>query len=338
MLDYNDAYIVPQYSDVLSRSEVDTTSVLDHLHSSIPIRVPVISANMDTVTDGRMAAAMAEAGALGALHRFMSIEKNVEEYRKVHGLPMLVSVGVCDDAQGRIQALYDAGARHFIIDIAHGHHGLMKKMLTWIKETYSDVFVVAGNVATFEGTIDLITWGADAVKVGIGPGAACTTKNVTGVTVPQFTAVQNCVTAARSVNRPITVIADGGVREIGDIAKALGAGADFVMAGRLFAGCPEAPHPGVYRGMASLDAMRSVRVSDKLPTPEGKTMTVEQDMHIAEVIDLIEGGLRSAFSYSNALNLAEFQQKCKFGFRKSVPSGTIDTMSTTCDISIYGQK
>lgn len=320
MTDYKDVYIVPQYSDVLSRNDVDTTSILDPEHYKSPIKVPVISANMDTVTHGPMALAMAEAGALGAVHRFLSIEDNVEEYVKAKGMPALMSIGVTGDSKERFHALHTAGAKHFIIDVAHGHHYLMKNMLAYLRDRYGqDPFIVAGNVATAQGVRDLVDWGADAVKVGIGPGAACTTKNVTGVTVPQFTAVEICAEEAKrcgqDYSKKIVVIADGGVREIGDIAKALGAGADFVMCGRLFAGCPEAPHPGLYRGMASADAMRTIRISDKLPTPEGKTMAVDQDMHVVNVIELIAGGLRSAFSYSNAKTLDEFQTRCKFGYR-----------------------
>lgn len=321
---YSDVYIVPQYSDVTTRSTVDVSSILDPEHQKTKINVPVISANMDTVTDGTMAKAMAEAGAIGAIHRFMSIGENVEEYKKAHGLPTLVSVGVNEASRERVLALYETGARRFVIDIAHGHHNLMKQMIAWIKKNAPEAYVMAGNVATPEGVADLVSWGADAIKVGIGPGAACTTKNVTGVTVPQFLAVRQCALTVKGIKtKKVVLVADGGVREIGDIAKALGAGADFVMCGRLFAGCPEAPHPGVYRGMASLDAMKTVRMTDKLPTPEGKTMTVTQEMHVSEVVDLIAGGLKSAFSYSNSLSLNEFHRNCKFGFRNSSTPGII---------------
>ena len=321
MTDFKDVYILPQYSDVQSRNRVDTTSILDPEHSKTQIGVLVISANMDTVTNAEMALAMGEARALGAVHRFMSIEDNIVEYSRLQGMHALMSVGVSGHAKERFHALHSAGARHFIIDIAHGHHHLMKGMLAFIRKNYhrSSVYVMAGNVATPEGAAHLIEWGADAIKVGIGPGAACITKNVTGVTVPQFTAIQECAAVvenfSESHDRQYVCVADGGVQEIGDIAKALGAGADFVMCGRLFAGCPEAPHPGLYRGMASADAMRSVRTGDAMPTPEGKTMTVMTGPHVEEVVETIAGGLRSAFSYSNSLNLKEFQARCKFGIK-----------------------
>lgn len=315
MPEYSDVYILPQYSDVMTRKSVSTTSVLDPKHNGTPINVPVISANMDTVTDGYMALKIGEAGGLGAIHRFMSIQDNVEEWAKAKGMHCLVSVGVTGDARERAEALYAAGARNFVIDIAHGHHKLMRDMIDFMKSNFDEAYVMAGNVATADGAVELVKWGADAVKVGIGPGAACTTKNVTGVTIPQFSAVQEAAKAAKTEDPKTVVVADGGVREIGDIAKALGAGADFVMMGRMFASCPEAPHPGVYRGMASLDAMKTMRLTDELPTPEGKTIALKTDKHVDEVIDLIQGGLRSAFSYSNSLTLNEFHERCKFGYR-----------------------
>lgn len=318
MTDFKDVYIVPQYSDVLSRSKVDTTSILDPKHNKTQIKVPVISANMDTVTDGYMARRMAEAGAIGAIHRFLPTNDQVAEWVKVKGMPCLVSIGVSEESKDRAHALYSAGAKHFIIDIAHGHHFLMRRMIKFLKDNYPDCYVMAGNVATAEGAVDLIDWGADAIKVGIGPGAACTTKNMTGVTVPQFTAVKNVAERVKLIDSNVVVVADGGMKEIGDIAKALGAGADFAMCGKMFASCPEAPHPGVYRGMASLDAMRTIRATDKLPTPEGRTIAIPEGQHVDEVVNFIAGGLRSSFSYSNSLTIEEFHDNCKFGFIKNV--------------------
>jgi len=316
MFEFSDVYIVPKYSTVTTRSMVDTSSVLDPLLKQNRIDVPIISANMDSVTDGKMAMAVADAGGLGAIHRFMSIEQNIKEYKAASGRITLVSIGVNSDSKERAKALYDVGARYFIVDIAHGHSELMENMVKWLNHEFKDIFIIGGNVATHQGAVDLISWGVQAIKCGIGPGAACLTKNVTGVTVPQFTAIKNCVRAADSVNTPITVIADGGVREIGDIAKALGAGADFVMSGRMFASCVESPLPGVYRGMASKDAMKMIRDVDFLPTPEGKTMEVEQKVSVKQLVQEIKGGLQSAFSYSNAINLGEFQASCEFGFRR----------------------
>lgn len=335
-LDYKDVYILPQYSEVTSRSLVDTSL---SLKLAFNLDVPVISANMDTVTDGDMAVAMNLNGALGAIHRFMSIEQNVKEYQKVSslGLRALVSIGVNEESKERAEALYEASAREFVIDIAHGHSKMMKDMISWFRERFgNNPFLVAGNVATVDGATDLFRWGADCVKIGIGPGNVCSTKNVTGVTVPQFSAVQElcakehkkryetCIWhRTRTHNLRPLLIADGGITEIGDIAKALGAGADLVMCGRLFAACKEAPGPRIngkkiYRGMASRDAMLTIRDEQSLPAPEGiSTVLDESGETAASVVKNIKGGLQSSFSYSNSRTLEEFQKKVRFGLRRT---------------------
>jgi len=319
-LDYKDVYILPQYSEVTSRSQVDTSV---HI-GDIKINVPVISANMDTVTAGEMALAMAEGGAIGAIHRFMDIQQNIREFYIAHDSanPCFVSIGVNEESQTRAVALYNAGARNFVIDIAHGHSRMMRDMITWLRGIYPDVYIMAGNVATGKAVIDLVSWGANAVKAGVGPGSACSTKNVTGVTVPQFSAVKECAEFIRSMpnNKPL-LVADGGITEIGDIAKALGAGADLVMCGRLFAGCREAPGERVggkkvYRGMASRDAMLTIRNASQLPTAEGISTLIDSSEHsVIDVVNQIKGGLQSSFSYSNSRNLCEFQMNAKFGIR-----------------------
>lgn len=316
-LDFKDTYLVPQYSTIGSRSEVDISVTL----GTRKISVPVISANMDTVTGPHMAIAMFQAGGLGALHRFMSIEDNVEAYRRVRGSnsDCFVSIGVNRDSKERAQALYQADARLFVIDIAHGHSLMMKEMITWIKGEYPDIFLMAGNVATRKATTDLWKWGANAIKVGIGPGAVCLTKNVTGVTVPQLGAIQEC--ASQWSSRGPLIVADGGIREFGDVAKALAAGAHMVMAGGLFAGTVEAPGDlvegkKVYRGMASKGAMMVIRSESMLPTPEGTSTLVETKGPVGDIVKGIAGGLRSAFSYSNARTLMEFHDKAVFGIKR----------------------
>lgn len=331
--DYKNVFLYPQYSEITSRSEVDTSV---RLTENLKLDTPVISANMDTVTDGNMALEIYKAGAIGAIHRFLSIEQNVKEWQivKDSGGNAFVSVGVNSESKERAMCLFDAGARYFIIDIAHGHSKMMRDMIFWMRETFkTDVYIVAGNIATPQGAQDLFLWGADAVKIGIGPGSVCTTKNVTGTTVPQFSAVfdvcnshnkEECYklfyNKAHVGNKPI-FIADGGVQEIGDIAKALGAGADLVMCGRLFAGCPEAPGPRInnkkiYRGMASTDAMLTIRDASLLPTPEGISIVLdESEESIHQIIKHIKGGLQSAFSYANSRNLSQFQMFAKFGVR-----------------------
>lgn len=329
-LEYGDVFLVPQYTEVSSRSLVSTHVALT---PSLTLDVPVISSNMDTVTEHEMAQAMTAGGGIGAIHRFMSIERSVEEY-KLSPL-CFVSVGVNEESRERAQELIKAGARHFIIDIAHGHSKLMRDMLEFMRLLgHEDLYLVAGNIATDYAALDLADWGADAIKVGIGPGAVCITKNVTGVTVPQFSAVHSCSRALKgrfalsqlfpSHSPPPNplIIADGGITEIGDIAKALGAGADLVMSGRLFATCREAPGDRilgkkVYRGMASRDAMTQIRpLSSSLPTAEGvSTLLADTQESASEVCQKIKGGLQSAFSYANARNLKEFQELAVFGIR-----------------------
>lgn len=331
-LDFKDVYLVPRYSEIETRSQVDIGVTLPRNIFGDPwkIEVPVISSNMDTVTDWSMAKAMWESGGLGALHRFMPIDENIKSYVNVRGdrVPSdcFVSVGVNRDSKERTQELYKYGARYFVIDIAHGHSKMMKDMIEWIKGEYTDVFLMAGNVATGQGAYDLSTWGADAIKVGIGPGAVCLTKNVTGVTVPQLGAISDCVEWFRyyrqkpGFKKPL-LVADGGIREYGDVAKAIAAGADMVMIGSLFAGTYEAPGElingkKVYRGMASRDAMRVIRVGDSMPTPEGMSVLIDGKGTVKTIVQDIAGGLRSAFSYSNARNMGEFQKKAQFGIRK----------------------
>lgn len=340
-LDYKNVFIYPQYSDITSRTQVDTSLVLKEGLLGSPdfkLDVPVMSANMDTVTDGNMALAIWRAGGIGAVHRFMSIEENVAQFERVQNEDgqCFVSVGVNSDSKERAEALFKAGARNFIIDIAHGHSLMMKDMIKFMRQKFGVyTFIMAGNVATPEGCLDLISWGADAVKIGIGPGAVCTTKNITGVTVPQFSAVMDC---ARDINQRIyldkykqahnhmlekpLLVADGGIQEIGDIAKALGLGADLVMSGRLFASCQEAPGPRingmkVYRGMASKDAMLTIKDAAVLPTPEGISTVLDiSGETVGDVVKHIKGGLQSSMSYSNARNLEEFRKNVSFGVRK----------------------
>lgn len=315
---YEDVFIYPGYSEVQTRQDVDTTTIMEGLHSKLSVhsRVPVIAANMDTICEHRMCITLRNGGAWGSLHRFMDINTNVQEFLMAKNC--FVSIGAVGDYQQRAKALYDAGARSFIIDIAHGHSLMMKNALKWMRDTFKDeVFIVAGNVATPTAVVDLEEWGADAVKVGIGPGAVCTTKDVTGVTVPIFTAVQRCAHVARG-----SIIADGGCRAYGDVAKAIGAGASLVMTGYFFAGTEETParaHLGagkaMYRGMASRGAMEGYRTG-VLPTAEGTNVVIDTKGSAGTIVEEIAGGLRSAYSYVGATNTKTFQAKVQFGYRR----------------------
>jgi len=332
-LSYDDVFIIPQYSEISSRKEVDiSTNIVDlNLHNKpageSKIEVPIMVANMDTVAGTEMALAVNKAGGSIALHRFQSIDDACKQYNEItnqinssmHNI--FVSVGVNRDSTQRAQTLYNNGARHMVIDIAHGHSLQMRKMIEWIKRHLPGTYVMAGNVGTAQGVEDLVFWGADAIKCNIGPGAACTTKNITGVTLPVFSCIQDCnlgkLRMQDKFGKPILLVADGGIREIGDICKAIGAGADMVMSGRLFAGCLEAPGKGIYRGSASSDVQTLYRTDKEyVPTPEGTSMNIELTNESAtQVVEHIAGGLRSAYSYTGARNTKEFKEKVIFGIR-----------------------
>lgn len=330
-LSFDDVCIIPQYSEVSSRKDVDTSVQL----GKFKLDIPIISANMETVTESEMCIAMHKAGGIGALHRFMSIDENKQQYKEViaEDCDCFVSIGVGEDEKERFRALFNIGARHFIIDIAHGHSKQMFEMIDYIRFRFKEIpYIMAGNVATPRAIIDLLRWGANAVKIGIGPGAVCLTKDVTGVTVPQFSAIYDSLdyleeNSLELLKEDIELVrkgffvADGGVKALGDVAKALGAGAGAVMCGRLLAPAEETPGPRVegrkvYRGMASKDAMLKIRDENELPTPEGmSSILTDKAVPVKEILTNIKGALQSAFSYSNAHNLDEFQINVQFGLK-----------------------
>ena len=320
---YDDVFLIPQYSEIRTRSSVDTTQWL----GDFQLRTPIMSANMDTVTGSKMAIAMRKAGGIGTLHRFMSIDENIKEYDQVRlgGADCLVSVGVNTASRERFDALYQSGARHFVIDIAHGHSLSMKNMLAFIKSNYPDVYVIAGNVATGQAVRDLASWGAGYVKVGISNGSACSTNIVTGHGVPQFSAVLECAQAADEAG--ISTIADGGIKNSGDIIKAFVAGCDVVMVGSLLSGTDETPGDFIetgrgkvkeYRGMASSAAMSSrpdSTTNTYQPTAEGVKALVKAKGSAINIIEDLTKGLKSGMSYCNAQSLELIPPNAKWGVR-----------------------
>jgi IMP dehydrogenase len=260
-LTYDDVLLLPDASDVVP-SEVDTKTQLTR---NISLDIPLVSSAMDTVTESPMAIAMAKAGGIGIIHRNLSIDEQVTHVKLVKGAGLIVgAVGVGDDGFARAQALIDAGIDVVVVDTAHGHHRAVLEAIEKIKNSYGEQEVIGGNVATRAGAQALINAGADAVKVGVGPGSICTTRVVAGVGVPQVTAIMEAAKACRKSDVPL--IADGGLQYSGDIAKAIVSGADSVMLGSLLAGCDESPGELIeiqgkkyktYRGMGSLGAMQS---------------------------------------------------------------------------------
>ena len=249
-LKYSDIILVPRYSSAHSRSDLDTTSWLADLR----FKLPVMPANMRAVIDTDIARWMSENQYMYAMHRFdVDIIKFVQKANEENWRCVSISVGVKDEDKNIITKLASLKLKvnYITIDIAHGHSGLMCSMIRHVKRCFPGpsaagpgTFIIAGNVATYQGVSDLVEWGADIVKVGIGQGNVCTTKDKTGFTVPMYTCIEECAT----LGAPI--IADGGIRCNGDIAKALKAGATMVMMGSQFSRCINSPAETVNRNGA----------------------------------------------------------------------------------------
>jgi IMP dehydrogenase len=327
-LTYDDVLLLPDASDVVP-SEVDTST---RLTRNITLAVPLVSSAMDTVTESAMAIAMAKAGGIGIIHRNLPIDEQVTHVKLVKGVGLAgAAVGVGDDGFARAQALIEAGVDVVVVDTAHGHHRAVLDAITRIKNFSSTIEIIGGNVATRAGAQALINAGADAVKVGVGPGSICTTRVVAGVGVPQVTAI---IEAAKACNKAgIPLIADGGLQYSGDIVKAIVSGANSVMLGSLLAGCAESPGELVeidglkykaYRGMGSLGAMQSrgeqksyskdrymqddVLSEDKL-VPEGIEGKVAYRGPVADVVHQLVGGLRSGMGYAGAPNIETLRRE-----------------------------
>jgi len=445
---FDDVLLVPAYSEVLP-NQVDLTT---HLTESIKLNIPLMSAGMDTVTENRMAIAMARQGGIGVIHKNMSIEEQAEEVDKVKrsengvitdpfylspehtlqdanelmakyrisGVPITVGkklVGIitnrdlkfetdfskkikecmtseglitakegisleeakkilykarkeklplvddegnlkglitikdiekqikyplsAKDAQGRllcaaavgitsnimerVEALIKAKVDAIVLDSAHGHSANVIRAVRMIRDAYPDAQIIAGNVATAEATLDLIKAGANAIKVGIGPGSICTTRVVAGIGVPQITAIMNCYEVAKAYGIPI--IADGGIKYSGDITKALAAGANVCMMGSIFAGCDESPgsfelYQGrkykVYRGMGSIAAMekgskdRYFQQDAKKLVPEGVEGRVAYKGTVEDTVFQLIGGLKAGMGYCGAKDIKTLQDTGKF--------------------------
>lgn len=320
---FDDVLLVPQHGVLEQRADAHISTKLTKNHY---MKIPIVSAPMSSVTEAAMAVAMYEAGGFGILHRFFHSDgAQRDEFQEAHYWHehSLVSTGVAIGLKtdfDHIGPLYTHGCRIFCLDIAHGDTEPVYRYVDRFKkhadQHLGDVDLIVGNVATAEATRKLCDLGADAIKVGIGPGAACTTREVTGFGVPQLTAIDWCSKEARKHGVP--VIADGGIRNSGDIVKALAAGASSVMVGRLFAGASEAPYPGQYFGMAS----RRVNGHN---APEGVEGLVAATGPVSEIIKQLCWGIRSGISYAGARNIKQLQENAVFipvGHSTHIESGT----------------
>ena len=325
-LTFDDVLLVPKYSNILPSQ----TDIKIELSKSIKLKIPFLSSAMDTVTESKMAIAIARAGGLGIIHRNLNIKKQSEEVSKVKKLKLLVgaAIGTAKEDLIRAKNLIDKGVDLIVIDTAHGHSKKVLKILDKVKQKFSKILICVGNIATADAGIRLYNSGADIVKVGIGPGSICTTRMIAGIGVPQISAVLEVKKALK--NKKIKIISDGGIKFSGDAAKALAAGADMIMMGSIFAGTDESPGKKFrlknkiykyYRGMGSIGAMSAgssnryfqKNFKDKSKfVAEGVESRVEYKGSVSKIIYQLQGGLRSSMGYIGAKNISEIQKKAKF--------------------------
>jgi IMP dehydrogenase/GMP reductase len=321
-LTFDDVCLVPRYNNIDSRTEPDLSSWLTR---KFKVGMPLLAANMDTVIGTDLAEILVQNGGIPIFHRFTDFETQKKWVEEFDGRVVL-SCGI--DKFANISKLLDLDPLGLCIDVAHGHSQRMVELIGTIKDHYPLVEIIAGNVCTARAYHDLVNAGADAVKVGIGPGAVCTTRTITGFGVPQFTAIRDC--CGESNHFRIPIIADGGIRSSKDVALALAAGASTVMVGKLFALTKESAaekrpstpagrvHGGIcdeakYRGQASEDFQNEFYGGLKEKTvAEGTDFWAPVSGHAQALIDDLLGGLRSAMTYGGARSIKEFQRKAEF--------------------------
>lgn len=324
-LTFSDVLLEPQRSSIRSRSQV---SLKTKITPKLEINFPIISINMDCVTGPEMAIAMAKYGGVSFYPRFAPPEVQSQEVKKIidQGFPVIPAVGIKDTEMQRVDLLVSVGAKVITIDVAHGHQESCLEFIQAVKKKYPDVEIIAGVVGTYQGARDLFLSGADAVRVGVGPGTICTTRLVTGSGVPQITALLEAYRAGQEFGRPI--IADGGTRNSGDVVKALAAGGNAVVIGSQLAGTDESPGEivnlngrqcKVYN--ASTSKTEKEKQFAKNSSDKSKNYTIQVEGMEAYVpyrgplngvLAQLEAGIRSGLSYSGSLSIEELHQKARF--------------------------
>ena len=344
-LTFDDVTLVPKYSEILP-SEVDTSIKLTKF---LKLKIPLLSSAMDTVTESKMAIAIATAGGLGIIHRNLDIKKQVNEVKKVKKLRLLVgaAVGAGPREAKRAKALLKENLDMIVVDTAHGHTKKVFEIINFIKKIKNKkTALCAGNIATPEAAKFLLKLGVDVIKVGIGPGSICTTRLVAGIGVPQLSAILNVRRGTK--NKDVKIISDGGIKYSGDLAKAFAAGADAVMIGSLFAGTDETPGKLIkkngklyksFRGMGSVGAMnkgsadRYFQLKQKDQSkyvPEGVEGLAKYKGKVDRVIFKLVGGLRSSMGYLGSKQIKYLRNKPQFV--KITKAGFYESMVHNVDV------
>lgn len=340
-LTFDDVLLVPSYSEVLPNE----VSLKTKLTRNISLNIPILSAAMDTVTGEKMGIAISLEGGIGFVHKNMKIEEQAKIIKKIKNIKFNIkdfpnacidksenlrvgaAVGISTDLYERVDALVNAGVDVITLDSAHGHSVRIIEALKEIKEKHTDLDVIAGNIVTAKAAKDLADAGADAIKIGVGPGSICTTRIVAGVGVPQLTAIMDIFAVLKDTK--IGIIADGGIKYSGDLAKAIAAGAHVAMLGSMLAGTEESLGKviekngikyKVYEGMGSLSAMKrgskdryfQQNKSQNKLVPEGIEAVTAYKGHLSDVILQLTGGLRAGMGYCGAKNIESFRYNSQF--------------------------
>ena len=326
-LTFDDVTLAPNYSEVLP-SEVSTKTILS---KNLILEIPLLSSAMDTVTESKMAIAIAKAGGIGIIHRNLDIKKQISEIKKVQSKNLIVgaAVGAGPKELKRAETILKENVDLIVVDTAHGHTKKVAEIIKKIKKKKSNqTALCAGNIATAEAAKFLVKLGVDIIKVGIGPGSICTTRLVAGIGVPQLSAILEAKKGVK--NKKVSIISDGGIKFSGDIAKALAAGADAVMIGSLFAGTVEAPGKVIkkngqlyknFRGMGSVGAMnkgsadryfQKIQKNTSKYVPEGVEGLVKFKGNVEKIIYKLIGGLKSSMGYLGSKKIINLRKKPKF--------------------------
>ena len=350
-LTFDDVTLAPNYSEILP-SEADTTVSLTN---NLKLKIPLLSSAMDTVTESKMAIAIAKAGGIGVIHRNLDIKTQVSEIRKVkkYSLKVGAAVGASEKEFIRAKEIINEGVDLIVVDTAHGHTKKVGEIIKYIKKSKNNkIALCAGNIATPEAAKFLIKLGVDIIKVGIGPGSICTTRLVAGIGVPQLSAILGVRNGIK--NKKVKIISDGGIKYSGDLAKAFAAGADAVMIGSLFAGTNETPGKLIkkngklfksFRGMGSVGAMNkgsADRYFQKKQkdmskyVPEGVEGFVKYKGDVGSIIYKLVGGLKSSMGYLGSKNIIGLRNKPHFV--KITKAGFYESMVHNVDVIISDSK